>query len=150
MPECCGRCIVQVFETRKLKLDRVLKSDDDCEDPRPGDVRRVLESTVNLETADKVKGCPAECRCVRLKGQDPPWTPWTPTRIQTNFTRGPCVYTILATVEIRSRAFDALCIPGTITGKSYGAFAEPDTFFVVDRADPIDPEVLLRIRDLLA
>ncbi|MCP4216454.1 MAG: hypothetical protein GY765_17520 [bacterium] len=130
MAQCSGACTKQVFESRNSKIKKFKQDPITCSAPSDDDSEKAFADAIKQNTQD-VDGCATDCQCIPFDGQDPTWTPWTETPVTATYMTGPCKYTIQGTVEIRSRIFDGLCQPETITGTEmiFSSITNPGDLF---------------------
>jgi len=147
---CSGNCTIQEFEVRNKSYDNVALDPPNQPRCRPSppfnDARKAVFDKIDEATKPVSDGCQADCQCVKLANQDPPWTEWAGATIEVAYTQGGCMWKLQGRYEYRTRQFQGLCGPV----RTVAAVALiPELALTITARAPITGDQLVAIRDIL-
>jgi len=147
---CSGNCTTQEYEVRNKHYDDVELAppgQPGCGPSPPfNNAERALFDAIDQETKPVSDGCEADCQCVKLANQDPPWTEWARATIEVTYAQGGCTWKLKGSYEYRTRQFQGLCGPSKTV--AVAAFI-PDIEVKLIAKTPITGDQLARITEVL-
>lgn len=142
---CSGNCTIQEFQTRNVAINEVNLDGTNCE-PLLMAVDVQFRMAVGRETQDIVCGCDKKCQCVRIAGQDPPWTDWATATLELTLTNDTCTLTAKGRYEYRTRQLQGLC--GPTSGRASVALIPEEGYKLVGEK-PVPPQKVGKIKEIL-
>ena len=147
---CSGNCTIQEYEVRNKLYDNATLDPPNQPGCRPSppfdDAQQAVFDAIDEETKPVSDGCKADCQCVKLANQDPPWTEWARATIEVTYTQGACTWKLKGSYEYRTRQFQGLCGPRKTVAAA--AFI-PDIELKMIAKVPITGDQLTRITEVL-